>query len=166
MKVLVTYYSQTGNTKKVAQAIHEGIQKADKELLPINEVKDLEFYDVIFVGFPVQASSVPVKVEPILKGIPDGKKVAVFATHGSLRKGQLAVTAFDYAASLVSNAKVIGTFGCRGKVKSSLIEALMKKPEHRAWAEQAQGAAPHPDNADLEDAKDFAKNMMKKAGSM
>ena len=163
MKVLVTYYSDTGNTEKVAQAIYGGIQKADKEILPIQETANVEEYDLIFCGFPVHASSVPQKVELFLRAIPQGKSVAIFATHGSLRKGQLATTAFDYAVSLLSKARAIGTFGCRGKVKPDLLEILAKQPEHRAWAEEAQGAAAHPDEADLEDAKDFAKNMLKKA---
>jgi flavodoxin len=162
MKVLVAYYSETGNTEKIARAIYENIEKVDKQLLPIKEIEDAEEYDLIFCGFPVQASSVPMKFELFLKGLPKEKKVAFFATHGSLRGGQLAVTAFDYATSLVA-AQVIGTFGCRGKVKSSLIEALMSKPEHKAWAEEAQGAATHPDEADLEDGKQFAKQMVKKA---
>ena len=165
MKVLVTYYSETGNTEKVARAIYDGIEKAEKEILTIQETENVEDYDLIFCGFPVHASSVPTKVEPFLKGIPEGGKVAIFATHGSLRRGQLAVAAFDYAASLLTNAKVIGTFGCRGKVKTGLLEGLMKKPEHRAWAEEAQSAATHPDEADLADGRDFAKEMMKKATS-
>lgn len=163
MKVLVTYFTETGNTEKVAKAIYEGIQNADKDISPLHETTNLEEYDLIFCGFPVHASSVPQKVEPFLKSIPQGKRVAIFATHGSLRKGQLATAAFDYAFSLLSKAKAIGTFGCRGKVKSDLLEVLAKKPEHRAWAEEAQSAAAHPDAADLEDAKDFAQKMVKKA---
>jgi len=163
MKVLVTYYSETGNTEKVARAIYEGIQKAEKDISPIQETSHVEAYDLIFCGFPVHASSVPHNVETFLKSIPQGKQVAIFATHGSLRMGQLATAAFDYAASLLSKAKAIGTFGCRGKVKTDLLEVLAKKPEHRAWAEEARGAFAHPDEADLEDAKEFAKKMMKKA---
>ena len=163
MKVLVTYYSETGNTEKVARSIFEGIRKAEKDLLPIREVKDFEDYDLVFLGFPVHASSVPRKVEPFLKSLPKGTKLAIFATHGSLRGGQLAVHAFEYALSLASKAKIIGTFGCRGKVKHNLIEALMKKPEHKAWAEEAQSSARHhPDDADLHDAGSFAKKMVKK----
>jgi len=165
MKVLVTYYSETGNTEKIAQAIFEGIRhkKVEKEILPISEVKDLEDYDLIFCGFPVHGSSVPGKVEPFLKGIPKDKKLAIFSTHGSLRGGQLAVHAFEYAATLAAKAKIIGTFGCRGKVKHALIEALMKKPEHKAWAEEAQSSARHhPDDADLHDGRDFGKKMLKK----
>jgi flavodoxin len=165
MKVLVTYYSETGNTEKVAQAIYEGVGKAEKDILPIQETGHAEKYDLVFCGFPVHASSVPHKVEPFLKSIPQGKRVAIFATHGSLRRGQLATAAFDYAVSLLSKTKVIGTFGSRGKVKPDLLEVLGKKPEHRAWAEEARGAAAHPDEADLEDAKEFAKKVMKKAFS-
>lgn len=164
MKVLVTYYSETGNTEKLAQAIYEGIGKEQKEILPLDDSVNLEDYDVIFLGFPVHASSVPAKVQPFLSGIPEGKIVAIFATHGSLRGGQLAVSAFDYAMTLASQANVLGTFGCRGKVQSNLLEALMKKPEHRTWAEEAlSSAAMHPDDADLEDAREFAMSMMGKA---
>ena len=163
MKVLVTYYSETGNTEKLARAIYEGIEIAEKDLLPVNEAKNLEDYDLIFCGFPVHPNSVPGKVVQILKSIPEGKKLAIFATHGSLRGGQLATTAFEYSMSLASKAKVIGTFGCRGKVKTDLIETLLKKPEHKAWAEEAQSAAPNPDDADLADCKDFAEKMVRKA---
>ena len=159
MKALVTYYTETGNTGKLAQAIYDGIQQAEKEIFPIDEVKDVQDYDLILCGFPVQASSVPIKAEAFLKEIPEGKLLALFATHGSLRGGELAITAFYYALSLSSKAKVIGTFGCRGKVKSSLIEALIKKPEHKAWAEEAQSALGHPDEGDLEDGREFAKTM-------
>ena len=48
-------------------------------------------------------------------------------------------------------------------MKTDLLEVLAKKSEHRTWTEEAQGAVAHPDEADLEDAKDFAKRMMKKA---
>jgi hypothetical protein len=92
--------------------------------------------------------------------------LALFATHGSFRGGQLAITAFYHAMSLAPKATVLGTFGCRGEVKSQLIEALMKSPEHKAWAIEAQSAAGHPDDADLEEAKKFAEQMLAKARSL
>jgi len=163
MKALVSYYSESGNTEKLAKAIYEGIKSIDKNIAPIGETAHAADYDVIFVGFPVQASSVPVKAENFLKNIPPGKMLALFVTHGSLRGGQLAVTALYHAMSLAQKVTVIGTFGCRGQVKPKLIEALMNKPEHKAWAIEAQSAADHPDNADLEDGKEFAGLMIAKA---
>jgi flavodoxin len=164
MKVLVTYFSKTGNTKKLAQAIYEGVEHSEKEIQSIKEAGDFGQYDLIFCGFPVHASSVPQKAADLLKKIPADCKTAIFATHGSLRGGQLAVTAFHHAASLV-RGKVIGTFGCRGKVEDAVLEALLSKPEHKAWVEEAQSAFGHPDAADLEDGKDFARRMVIKSRS-
>lgn len=167
MKALVTYYSETGNTEKLAKAIYAAIVQFEKEILPVAEVKDVKGYDLVFVGFPVMANSVPAKAEQFLRKVPEGTNLAVFATHGSHRGGQLAVTAFDYAMSLARNCKILGTFGCRGKVKDSVIEALMKKPEHKAWAEEARSSAyGHPDEADLADGRDFAVRMETKARAL
>ena len=164
MKTLVIYYSQSGNTEKLAQAIYAGLEATDNEIAQIDEANDFAAYDLIFVGFPVHSSSVPSKVEECLKRIPEGQMLAIFATHGSLRGGPLAISAFHYAITLAPKARVIGTFGCRGAVKASLIEALMNKAEYKFWALEAQSAEGHPDNADLEDGKQFAKLMFIKAG--
>lgn len=163
MKVLVAYHSETGNTKALAQAIFEGIEMAQKEILPIQDAKDIGNYELIYCGFPVKSHSVPEAAASFLKDIPKGKNIALFATHGSLRGGPLAITAFHHALGLATGKRVLGTFGCRGKVKSSVIEAVMNKPEGRAWAAEAQSADNHPDLADLEDGKEFARLMISRA---
>ncbi len=165
MKALVAFYSESGNTEKLAKAIYDGINVPGKEIMPISEANAKD-YDVIFVGFPVQASSVPAKVEEFIKSVPEGKKVAYFVTHGSLRGGQLAISALYYAFSLALKVTVLGTFGCRGQVKPSLIDALLKNLEHKAWAMEARSAAGHPDTADMEDGKEFANLMIAKARNM
>lgn len=162
MKVLVAYLSESGNTEKLAKAVFEGIESSPKEILLIKDVAAVEDYDVIFIGFPVQSHSVPGKVEAFSKTLPEGQKIAYFATHGSMRGGELAVTAFYHALTISKNAVVLGTFGCRGQVKQSIIDALLPKAEHRAWALEAQGATGHPDAADLEDGKDWARKMIVK----
>ncbi len=160
MKVLIAYYSDTGNTEKVAKAIYDSIEHSEKEISLSTDVSDVSDYDLIFCGFPVQSMGLPKKMESFVTGLPEGKKVAYFATHGSLRGGPLAITAFHHAISLGKNLKVMGTFGCRGTVKHGIIDALMKQAEHRGWALEAQSAAGHPDEADLEDAKIFAAAIM------
>jgi len=162
MKVLVTYYTQTGNTEKVAKAIYEAVN-VQKEILPVSGVKAVAGYDLVFCGFPVQAHSVPGKIAEFIKTLPKGQKVAFFATHGSLRGGQLPRQAFESATGLAVNLKVLGQFGCRGKVDPKVIDALMKKPEHKAWAEEALGANGNPDAADLKEAAEFAQAVTGKA---
>jgi flavodoxin len=156
MKVLVTYYSKTGNTEKLARAVHD-VLTTDKTILPVADVKSLDGYDLVLCGFPVHAHSVPVKMQELIKRLPKGQKVAFFATHGSLRGSQLAKQAFASAEGLAVNLTVLGQFGCRGKVEDKLIEALMIKPEHREWAEEARSAEGHPDTADIEDVKRFTQ---------
>ncbi len=106
-KVLVTYFSRTGNTRKIAEAIH-GALDGDRELLPMDKVADLAPYDLVFIGFPVQSHSVPYKVEEFLKSVPTGKKVALFSTHGSLQGMRLSGEAIEYASVLVSKARLLG----------------------------------------------------------
>ena len=161
MKALVTYYSKTGNTEKLARAIFEAIN-IEKELLPVAEVKNSSGYDIIFVGFPVQAHSVPAKVHPFFKSLPAGQKIALFCTHGSLRSGQLPRQALEHAVGLSSRAKIVGTFNARGRVDEKVIDSLMKQPEHQAWAEEAQGAIEHPTEMDLADVRAFAGEVLAK----
>ncbi len=158
-KILVTYFSLTGNTKKVSESIYEVLTE-DKDLLPMEKVQDFEQYKLIFVGFPVHSHSVPYKVEAFLKSIPQGKKLALFSTHGSLTGSHLSREAFEYAVVLVSKAKVLGTFSCRGKVSDKALEVLMKSPEHKMWTEMAASAYSHPDQEDLKDAQAFARWIM------
>jgi flavodoxin I len=166
MKVLVAYYSDSGNTEKVAKAIYEELSFVEKRMTSIKEQSSSHDYEVLFLGFPVQNHSIPSRVEKFLKKIPAGKKIAFFATHGSFRGGEFAVTAFYYAMSLTATQKVLGTFGCRGEVKARVLEKLMKRPQDRYWAMEAQSAAGHPDDGDLADARKWSWWMLMKAQSL
>jgi flavodoxin len=161
MKALVTYYSQTGNTEKIARAIYEAIH-FEKELLPIRDVTGVQGYDIIFAGFPVQAHSVPAAFLPFFKKLTAGQEIALFCSHGSLRGGQLPKQAIEHAIGLASGARILGTFCVRGKVNPKVIDSLMHSVQNQSWAAEAQGACDHPDEADLADAKEFVKTILAK----
>lgn len=158
-KILVTYLSLTGNTKKVAEAIFDALE-GDKTILTIAEAQNLDEYDILFIGFPVHSHSVPFKTEGLLKRIPAGKKIALFSTHGSLTGSRLSREALEHASVLASSSKILGTFACRGKVSLQALEKLSKSPEHKAWVEMAASAQTHPDDNDLADARSFATWIM------
>ncbi|MBN2206740.1 MAG: hypothetical protein JW742_05000 [Candidatus Aminicenantes bacterium] len=162
-KTLVAYFSVTGNTRKVAEAVSEAI-RGDRELRAIREVGTLDAYKFFFVGFPVHAHSVPLEVESFLKKIPAGTKVALFSTHGSLQGHRLSGEAIEYAAVLAARAKILGTFSCRGKLSAKALEFLGRSPEHAEWVDMAASAATHPDLHDLEEAREFARLVQAKAG--
>ena len=60
MKILITYFSTTGNTKKVAKAIKEGIKEHDVDLISLNELDllSLKSYDLAFLGSGIFAFNV------------------------------------------------------------------------------------------------------------
>jgi menaquinone-dependent protoporphyrinogen oxidase len=54
-KILITYATMSGSTAEVAQAVGEEIARRglQVEILPINQVKDLEAYSAVVVGAPM-----------------------------------------------------------------------------------------------------------------
>ena len=154
--MLVTYFSLTGNTHKVASSIFASLPQP-KTMKPIAEVPSLIEFDLIFVGFPVHSHSVPPQAEKFLRNIPKGKKIALFSTHGSHTGSRLSREAIEHAAVLASQAKLISTFSCRGKVSPPALEILSRSPEHEAWTEMAASARSHPNEHDLADAGNFAR---------
>ena len=88
MKVLIIYYSQTGNTGKIARAIKSGIEPLVEEcdLLAVTKVApvDLEAYDLIGLGTPVWMGGLTPNVRIFIESLPqqDGKQIFCFNTHG------------------------------------------------------------------------------------
>jgi flavodoxin len=157
-KTLVTYFSQTGNTKAVAEAIFASLE-GDKEIQPMEDGLSLDGYGLVFIGFPVQSHSVPYKADTFLRRVPAGKNIALFCTHGSLPGHRLSREALEYALVCAAKAKLLGTFACRGKLSLKALEFLSKSPEHQEWTDMAASAATHPDATDLAEARAFARKI-------
>lgn len=155
-KALVAYYTQTGNTLRVAESLYDAFE-GEKEIRPLEELESLDAYDLVYIGFPIHNHGIPGKVQNFLKRIPKDKKIGLFSTHGALTGSRLSREAIEHAAVLASDARLLGTYSCRGRVPLSLLERLKRVPEHQAWAEMAASAQDHPDANDLEEAKVFAR---------
>ena len=67
MKIAVRYYTKTGNTKRLAEAIAEAV---GAEALPISEAVE-EPVDILFLGIPMDACEFHCKGE--FKGLHKGK---------------------------------------------------------------------------------------------
>lgn len=113
--ILVAYFSHSGNTRVIANQIHEKVggdifeiktvdpypdnydavvEKAKKELSDgyrpalDGNVKNMESYDVIFLGYPIWWSTMPMAVESFLTEYDlSGKTIVPFCTHGGSRLG-------------------------------------------------------------------------------
>ncbi len=87
MKTLIVYYSKFGNTRRVAEAMAETLGRAGEvRVVGIEQLSagDWEGVDLVVVGSPTHAFSVPAAVRSALakqpRGILAGKSVAAFDT--------------------------------------------------------------------------------------
>lgn len=161
IKVLVTYFSQTGNTKKVAEAMYEGIA-VDKEIRDMRELENLEGYDFIFFGFPVQQGCPAPEARSFLEKHATGKRMALFCTQGAPKDSYPALTALKNAAELCKDSEILGTFNCQGEVADRVIEMMAQKPEVRQFVELAKTTKGRPYQENLAEAKAFAEGIIAK----
>jgi flavodoxin I len=90
-KILVLYYSQTGNTEKMANAVAQGAQSSGGVEVEVNfhvDAEDLNAYDAMLFGSPTYRHDMPLDFKNLLeeaaaKGVNlKGKIGAAFGSYG------------------------------------------------------------------------------------
>lgn len=170
MKVLVTFFSQSGNTEKIAEAIWEEASQANQADLKKLEdvaVADLAGYDFIFIGSPLHAANLAEPVKGFLKSIQGvaGQKMAGFITHFAPAYPDQDMDAFTEPIKTICKEKGIeykGCFDCQGALIESLHAAVQKKlnASDEQWADMVKQMTGHPNKEDMEKAKAFAKKVL------
>ena len=164
MKILVTYWSQTGNTKKVAEAIFEALP-LEKSIKPFNEVENIEGFDLIFIGFPVMQFGPPAQAKKFLATHAAGKKIALFLTHAMLTlhedRQQQAILEKELEKCRIacSKSELIALFHCQGELSKQISDVLMASgnPMLMEFAGMRPLTIGHPNQQELEHAKTFAR---------
>lgn len=147
MKSLVVYSSQTGNTRRLAEAVFDTLQQ-EKEIFPVNEAPDPKDYDLIALGFWVQSGKPDPKSAEYLSKI-GSNQVFLFATHGAAADSAHAHNAMQSAKDAAPNSVIVGTFNCPGEVNPKVLEKVRAKPEPPVWLDDAPSAVGHPDETDV-----------------
>lgn len=170
LKILITYYSDTGNTEKVAYAIKEGITGHNVDLFPVKKVDPtiLSSYDVIFLGSGIYGFAINRKITRLIKKALDlPSKFVYFYTHESSNPWP---DAFKSIRGILdkNNCEVLGEFECCGENLKATEEQrqsamknlpLEKKNEMNEHYKMVKG---HPNDEDLENAKKFTQLIIKK----
>lgn len=181
MKILVTYYSETGNTKRMAEAIHEiTSQNNDSSLKDIKNltIEELDNYDLVFLGSACHHADLAPPVLRFVEKMPVSSKfkLAGFVTHstyppeGSERYAKLFEqwgSKCEKTFKKIQDEKKIdykGFFRCMG-VPSKPIEGFIHTQiitEDGEWEEYIEEIIKHPDETDIENAKKFTKEILDK----
>ena len=115
-KAIVIYYSRSGNTRKMAESVAEGINKegvqAQAKDVKDVEVDDLLKYDAIIIGSPVYYGTMAAEIKKLLDdsvkfhGRLEGKVGAAFASSGNLAGGN-ETTILDILNALLIHGMII-----------------------------------------------------------
>ncbi|MDG6244896.1 MAG: flavodoxin family protein [Methanolobus sp.] len=163
MRTLVTYMTQTGNTKRIAEAIYGEIE-GEKDIKPIGEVKNLEGYDLTFIGFPVLQFDIPPNVKKFITENTAGKNIAIFMTHAVPEGTEVIHSWTGSAEQAAAGATVLGSFDCQGELAQPVIDMLLKAddPQMKAFGEMGPSTKGQPDESRVQKAKEFAKEIQAK----
>ncbi len=179
MKILITYFSQTGNTEKIAEAIHKVSSKHHESYLKrIKKVKieELDDYDLVFIGSACHDADLAKPVLRFLKKIPNSPKYAIagFFTHSTYTpegderiknlseewSGKCSKT-FEKVKK-EKNVNFKGYFRCQGipspPIEQFIHNTIIKDDEE--WAAFIEEVKKHPNENDIEEAKKFAQDIL------
>jgi flavodoxin len=171
MKTLVAYFSQSGNTEKIARAFFEEAKKAgDADLLTIDEVNPntVADYDLICIGSPIHEYTIPAEVTGFLKKVPrqENTRFAGFVTHSAPAYPEQALG--NMIKPLVdacneTGMEYKGCFSCQGYLAEALHKPVqqMMNLDDAAWAKSVEQMRGHPDEDDVIEARAFAQSLFK-----
>ncbi|TCS79607.1 flavodoxin family protein [Pectinatus cerevisiiphilus] len=174
MNFVVVYSSRTGNTKMVAEAVTSVLPKGTT-CLPVTEVKPemIQAADCVFVGYWVDRGLPDQAAKNFLAQLTN-QHIALFATLGADPHSQHAIDSLVKGAQCLQNPEsVVNQFICQGKIDPKLIEQMYKMfpaghPHGRTPERDALHveAAKHPNEADLEAARNFARETLRRLGTV
>ncbi len=164
MKLLITYSSKTGNTKKLAEGLYNNLPFKEMDIMPIADVRNIDEYDTVLVGYWVDRAF-PNKEAKIFMEQISGKRVGIFATLGAYPDSQHAWDSLVNGENIVKeNNTVIGKFICQGKIEPRIVEMFKNLPKgrgHELTPERLKKysiAERHPNEVDILAAVDLFKD--------
>ncbi len=170
MNVLVTYFSQSGNTEKIAKAICEqAAQDNNAELKKLEDItpEDMAGYDFIFIGSPLHSGAIAAPAKEYLGVLKasSGQKMAGFITHLAPAYPEQDMDGFTEPIKTACKEKGIeykGCFDCQGFLIESLHEMVQKKLNlaDEQWADMVKQMTGRPNEEDEDKAKAFAKTVL------
>lgn len=170
MKVLVAYFSQSGNTEKIANAIgEEASREHEVSLKKLEDVGAEEFasYDFVFIGSPLHSANLAAPVKEFLTTVQAGssQKMAGFITHMAPAYPEQDMDAFADPIKAVCKEKgmeYVGCFDCQGFLAVAMHTAVQKKlnMSDEKWADMVKQMTGRPNREDVANAKAWSKKLL------
>jgi flavodoxin len=171
MKVLTVYHTMTGNTEKIAKAIHQELSKRHESYLKkVDEVDQqrLNRHEVVFVGSPCHGGDLSAPVKKFLNNLPESPKfkLALFLTHSSPDRSEFEncyTSAQVFAKE--KNILLLGYYDCQGRLAPEIQPYVKeaRKLSDDEWTKMMDSIEQRPNVEDVEKAMQFAREMLSRA---
>ena len=182
LKILIGYFSETGNTQRIADAM--GAEAAttghDVEIASVSDIHgdQLSRYDAVFLGSTCHSADIALPVRNLLDSIPEGSSIrlAGFATHATFmpedgawqkalyeRWGSKCPITFQSLCE-AKGVDFLGYFHCQG-APNPQIELFIQNtviPDEKQWEEYIREARSHPIAEDIASARAFTRGVLAK----
>lgn len=159
MRCAVTCFTQTGNTRKVAEAI-AGALPGDVAVTALEETAAGDA-DLVFVGMPVVRFGAPPEVRTFLQEHCRGRRVALFVTHAAREDTPELQPWLEDCRQAADGCDVAGFFHCQGQLAEPVKRFMLGSdmPDLVRFARLAGDADGQPDQTRLDAAARFAERV-------
>jgi len=167
MKTIIAYFSQSGNTRIIAEGLARAMELDQKFLIDLDAQEAPLDGDIYLVGYGVNKGTVPLCVMDLLDNL-EGKMLLLFATCGFIPEE-------DYCRAIERRIEPFipedcvyrGIFLCPGKFPQEVVDTakqvLENAPEHPAAkriVEEYALAEKHPNQADIDRAAKLVRHRL------
>ena len=152
MSYAIVYSSKTGNTKILADTLHDCLPQEGCDYFGIPDPAAMEA-DTLYVGFWTDKGKADADTLQLLQQLR-GKRVFLFGTAGfggaPAYYGQILERV---QANLKATVRLAGTYMCQGQMPRAVrtrYEGMEESPRRTAMLDNFDRALGHPDAGDLE----------------
>ena len=152
----IIFNSKTGNTRKLADAIHEALPQENCDLFGAVE-RDVPASETLYIGFWTDKGSADKATAELLAKLKN-RKIFLFGTAGFGGSEEYFTNILDNVKKLINESNtVVGEYMCQGRMPQAVRDRYVKmkempdaKPNLDALIENFDQALSHPDQEDLE----------------
>ncbi|MGG7073261.1 flavodoxin family protein [Campylobacter sp. 9BO] len=164
MKKIVIYSSQTGNTKKVGEAIADELG-CEAVSFESKKAQNLSEFDFIALGYYIDKGGPDSKFKRFIKENIKDKRVGLFITLGAEPDGEHGAHMLNGGKVLLeeNGCEVLREFICQGAISDEvmqqmreMVEKMGDKAMHQITPERLarwEASKSHPDENDLANAR-------------
>jgi flavodoxin len=164
MKTAVVYLSQTGQTRKVAEAIARGVE-GHVDVKQMSDIESLDAYDLVFFGMPIHGFGAPKGVQNFLEQTCSGRQVALFVTHAAPEDLDLLGGWLENCKAAAACTDLLGFFHCQGELAEPIKQYMLASDNQmlREFAQMGDITKGQPDENRLRRASEFGREVARSA---